>query len=81
MNKLEATKLVTRFVVGSSVATCVGSIVKNQFAPRNTKETFQVYVGAFVVGQMVSEQARVWTDRQIDSIATVFKKEDEAPKP
>jgi hypothetical protein len=79
VDKIAVTKNVTRFVVGASVSRCITALVSNNNAPENRVQQAQVVVGSMVVGAMVAERAKDWTDRQIDE-AVDFYNEHVAPR-
>jgi hypothetical protein len=66
--KINTTKAVARFVVGKCVSGVIVTVVHNNCPTFSKSQKVQLYVGAFVVGAMVADAARDYTDKQIDSI-------------
>ena len=70
MTKVELAKLTTNFVVGTSAAHCVSTLVQNNVPPANTKEKVEVTVGSYVLGAIVADIAKTWTDKKIDTVVS-----------
>lgn len=78
MNKLEIAKTAVGVVVGSGTTKIITAIVKNNIqirqaadavAPKVTDKA-AVAAGAFVLGAMVADISKRYTDTKIDEIAT-----------
>ena len=74
MNKLAATKLVVRLIVGSGTTTISNSIIRNNVAPTNLFQQVSVGIASVVIGSMVSEATKSHTDQQIDQIVEAWNK-------
>lgn len=72
MNKLDATKLVARLVVGIGTTTISNAIIKNNVVPANIFQRVSVPVASFIIGSMASEATRSHTDAQIDAFAKLL---------
>lgn len=68
-NPLSATKWVARKVVGYSVAGVVITFLHQNVTAVTKAQRVQLYVGAFVIADMVVDQAKSWSDLKIDKIA------------
>ena len=69
MTKLDLTKKAVSVVVGLGTSKIVGDIIKNNVSPEKTHEIVTVYAGSFVLGSMVADISRQYTDQKIDEIA------------
>jgi hypothetical protein len=74
MAKLKTTKLIVSYVFGYSASFVVGGIIANNVAPRNKLEQAEILVGSFVLGSIISDYARKYTDQQIDNAIVLWKK-------
>lgn len=72
MNKLKATKLVARIIVGAGTTTVTSSIIRNNVAPANLFQTISVGVASVVIGSMASEATKEHTERQIDNLVDAW---------
>lgn len=72
MNKIAATKLAARLIVGAGTTTISRSIIQNNVQPSNLWETITVAAASVVIGSMVSEAARTHTDAQIDIVVEAW---------
>jgi hypothetical protein len=82
MNKLAAAKSITKFVVGKSVSGVVVTLIHNNTTTYSKSQTAQLYVGAYVMGAMVADQADNWITTQFDEMAEaweVFKHRNDPP--
>lgn len=71
MKKLERkhVKIAAKFVVGSSAGYIFSQVVKNNVHPENKYDQVRTFVGSAVLGTMVADMAKDWTDTKIDKIA------------
>ena len=69
MTKLEIAKSVTSFVVGAGTSKIITQIIKNNTQPENLADTVTMTGGAIVLGMMVSDISRKYTDAKIDAVA------------
>lgn len=72
--KTERAKTIAKFVVGWSTGTVIGKVIASNAAPKNRLQKAEIYVGAFAIGGVVSEQTEAWTDRQIDAVVEAWNK-------
>jgi hypothetical protein len=70
--RLKKTKAIAKFIVGTSTAWTVGSVIAHNVSPRKRHQKVEAIVGGAVCGAMVADQAEAWTDRKIDEIADAF---------
>ncbi len=73
MTKLDLAKRATSFVVGFGASAIVGSIIKNNAAPSNLPEQVAVPVASYVLGAMLANETRKYTDAKIDEMAYWYK--------
>jgi hypothetical protein len=73
MNKLDLTKTVVSFVVGSGATKIITSIVKNNVQPENVTETVTVFAGGTVLGMMVADVSKKYTDTKIEEVASWWR--------
>ena len=78
MDKLDIVKKVCGVVVGAGTGILVREVLSNNTSPKNWHETARVAVGSFVIGSIVAEAAKRWTDQQIDKIATAITEYQES---
>lgn len=69
MTKLEIAKSVTSFVVGAGTSKIITQIIKNNTQPENVTDTVTMTAGAVVLGMMVADVTRKYTDAKIDAAA------------
>lgn len=69
MTKLEIAKGVTSFVVGAGTSKIITQIIKNNTQPENLADTVTMTAGAIVLGTMVADISKRYTDAKIDEIA------------
>lgn len=70
--KTEVTKTIAKLVVGTSVAFTVTNVLRANTPAPKTHHKVEAYIGAFVLGWMVSELAEEWTDRKVDEIVAWY---------
>jgi hypothetical protein len=68
MTKIEVTKNVVSFVVGIGTSQIVKTVIKNNVQPENLIEKITVTAGAVVLGSMVADASRKYTDDKIDEL-------------
>lgn len=80
MSKMQLTKKITKTVVSYGVKYCVsGTIITlvHYNTPTFSKsQKAQLYVGAAVVGWMVSDAAADYVSQEIDDIFAIFEKSE-----
>jgi hypothetical protein len=69
MNKLEIAKTVVSTIVGVGTAKIVGSIIGNNTSPETVIDKMTITAGTFVLGSMVADITKRYTDAKIDQIA------------
>lgn len=69
MTKLDLAKGVTSFVVGAGTSKIITQIIKNNTSPENVADTVTMTTGAVVLGMMVADVSRRYTDAKIDEFA------------
>lgn len=72
MNKIAATKLAARIIVGVGTTSITKNIIQNNVQPSSPIESISVAVASFVIGSMASEATKSHTDAQIDSIVEAW---------
>jgi len=68
---LTTAKTVTKFVIGKCVSGVIVTLLHNNVQTHSKSQKVQLYVGAYVVGAMVSDKAAEWTDKQIDDLVEI----------
>lgn len=71
------TKMAAKFVVGSSVKATVVGVVRHNTTPESRKEEVSIAIGAFVLGSMVADHAKVYTGQRIDHLVKLVKEAQE----
>lgn len=71
--KITLAKKITRRIVGYSVTAVVITLIHQNIVTDKKRQVVQLYVGAFVIGEMVSDKAETWTDDKIDTIIEAFE--------
>jgi len=74
MNKLAVAKIAARLVVGAGTTTISNSIIRNNVEPKNLLESVTTGVASVVIGSMAADATKSYTDRQIDAVVDVFKR-------
>lgn len=74
MTKLEITKAVTSFVVTSGTTKIVNGIIRNNTNPEKLTDTVSIGAASVVVGMMVGDATKKYTDEKIDEIAVWWNK-------
>lgn len=72
-SKIDIAKSITSAVVGGSTTFTVNRIIANNVTTETRPEKIKAYIGSFVIGAVVAEQTKAYTDRQIDKIAASWK--------
>lgn len=70
MNKLDIAKKAVSFVVCAGTTKIVSQIIANNTQPKNTIDLVSMTAGGFVVGAIVADASRKYTDEKIDELAT-----------
>ena len=73
MLNLNTIKLVTSTIVGLGATKIVTTIIKNNVDPQTTVDIVTVTAGSFVIGGMVADASKQYTDKTIDQIADAIK--------
>lgn len=73
MNKLQIAKTVTSTIVGVGTAKIINTIIKNNVAPETVTDKVTVTAGTFILGGMVADISKRYTDAKIDEIAAFVK--------
>lgn len=74
MTKLEIAKSATTFIVGTGASKIIASIIKNNTSPENLTDKVTMTAGTIVLGMMVADITRKYTDAQIDAAADWWAK-------
>lgn len=69
MLNLNTIKLATSAIVGLGTTKIVSTIIKNNVQPETVVDIVTVTAGSFVIGGMVADAAKTYTDNTIDQIA------------
>jgi uncharacterized membrane protein YeaQ/YmgE (transglycosylase-associated protein family) len=69
MDKLELTKKAVNLVVGLAVGKVVKNIIQNNTSPGTLPDKAAHVVGGIVLGGMIADLSRGYTDALIDNIA------------
>jgi hypothetical protein len=71
------TKKITTLVIGTSVSGTVVTLIHANTPTFKTSQKAKLYIGAAVLGMMITEKAEEWTDKKVDAIfdwyETTFK--------
>lgn len=67
--KRENVKSVVGFVVNTSVSSTLVTLVHQNTFVEKPHHKVQLYIAAYVLGAMVGEQSRTYTDKKIDDLA------------
>lgn len=73
MTKLELAKNAVSIVVGAGASKIVSSIIQNNTNPKTLADKVSMSAGSVVIGMMVADAAKKYTDAQIDEIAAWYK--------
>lgn len=68
MSKIDKTKTVLKFIVGTSTSFTVRRALINNVEPENIREKAELTIGAVAVGGVAAEASEAWIDRVVDSI-------------
>jgi hypothetical protein len=72
MTKLEIAKRATSFIVGVGTTKIVQGIVENNTHPEKVTDQVSILAGSIVIGSMVSDMTRKYTDAKIEEIAAWY---------
>ena len=78
MDKLEITKKVAGFIVGTGTTKIVYAIIHNNIDPEKITDKVTVISASVVIGGMAKDATKSYTDAKIDELATFY---DEHIKP
>lgn len=67
MNRIEIAKTITNFIVGAGTTKIVHAIIKNNVQPENIIDTVEVAAGSLVLGSLVADVSRKYTNAKIDA--------------
>jgi len=70
MNKLDIAKGVVSFVVCAGTSKIVSQIIQNNATPRNTIDLVSMTAGGYVMGALVAEASKKYTDAKVEAVAT-----------
>lgn len=73
MNKLQLAKNVTSVIVGFGTTKIVGTIIRNNVAAESLTDKVTVTAGTYVLGAMVADLSKRYTDAKIDEVAAWYK--------
>jgi hypothetical protein len=73
MQKLEIAKTLASAVVAASVSKVVSTIVKNNTDVESTTDKIAVVTSSYVLGAMVADRAKDYTDARIDEAAKWYR--------
>uniref|UniRef100_A0AAU8GPN8 Holin n=1 Tax=Gordonia phage Petito TaxID=3158876 RepID=A0AAU8GPN8_9CAUD len=79
MLNLNTIKLVTSTIVGLGTTKIVTTIIKNNVDPQTAVDAVTITAGSFVIGGMVADASKQYTDKTIDNIADAIKSLKKAP--
>lgn len=74
MHPTKIIKIVVSTVVGAGTTKIVNDIISSNVDTENVKDKVTVSTASFVVGAMVAERTKSWTDHQIDEITNLVQK-------
>lgn len=74
MSNINTVKTITKFVVGVGTTKIVNTIIKNNAVPVKTVDRVTIYAGSMVLGGMVADAARTYTDAKIDEYVESWNK-------
>lgn len=73
MLNLNTIKLVTSTIVGLGTTKIITTIIKNNVDPQTAVDAVTITAGSFVLGGMVADASKQYTDKTIDNIADAIK--------
>lgn len=73
ITKTELAKKATSFVVGATTGNLVRQIIKNNVAPDSTTDKAAAIIGSYVLGAIIADKAKAWTDAEIDKLIAWVK--------
>lgn len=80
MLAIKALKIVTSSIVGVGTSKIVKTIITNNVEPETIVDVVTIRAGSIVIGAMVADATKQYTNDTIDKIVDIFKRpeEDEA---
>lgn len=73
MNKIDLTKTIVSTIVGAGSSKIVHTIIRNNVDPQTAVDTVTVAAGSLVLGSMVSDATKKYTDAKIDAAIVWWK--------
>lgn len=73
MTKLELTKTVVNVIVGAGASKVTADIIKNNTNPENVKDIVTTTSASFVMGMMVADATKEYTNTKIDELTGWWK--------
>jgi hypothetical protein len=74
MDKIKLAKGIASLVVGSSSGYVVAQVIKNNTDPETVIDKIKLVSGTFVLGSMVSDLSKDYTDTKIDELVAWYQK-------
>lgn len=68
MTKTEVAKWAAALVVGGTTTKVVKEIIQNNTDPTTIADKSAVIVGSYVLGAIVADASKKWTDAKLDSL-------------
>lgn len=73
MNKIDLTKTIVSTVVGAGSSKIVHTIIRNNVDPQTAVDSVTVAAGSLVLGSMVADATKKYTDDKIDALVSWWK--------
>jgi len=74
MDPVVLVKRATTVIVGFGISKIVNGVVANNTDPERILEKVSITAGSYVVGAMIADATRSFTDSKIDSVVAWWKK-------
>lgn len=74
MTKIEIAKTLTSVVVGAGTTKIVAGIVRHNTDPETVADKVTILSGSFVLGSMVADATKKYTDARIDEVVDWWQK-------
>ena len=68
MTKTDVAKRIVTVVVGFGISKIVSGIIRNNTTPERVSDQIAINAGSYVIGAMIADQAKKFTDAKIDEI-------------
>jgi hypothetical protein len=75
VDKIQIAKTVLSTAAGIGAAKVVAQVIANNTNPENVKDKIQIVVGAAVIGGIVRDAAKEYTDRTVDEVVTLYNEQ------